>query len=298
MSKRSARALRRAAVLLALLGAPAAGTLAARIPLTIVAIAASQAVIAHAAADSSDVVIPDYQGYVTDLAGVMDESSRAKLESFLDQVQKKTGSQFAVLTVKTTAPVTAEEYKVKVFERWKIGEKGKDNGLLMLVAIDERAVRFETGYGLEGVLPDGLQSRIFRNEMAPRFRVGDYSGGITRGVLACSARIAAEQGVTLEWEGTELRYDESPRAGRGGVNPLLIALIVFFGVSIASSIMGGGRGSRRRGYWGGGWGGFGGGWGGGGFGGGGWGGGGGGGGGGFGGFGGGSSGGGGGGGNW
>jgi uncharacterized protein len=249
------------------------------------------------AQDTTAVRIPEPVGYVNDVAGVMDAPSRAQLESFLDQVEKKTGAQFAVLVVQTTAPLEPIEYKTRVFERWGIGKKGEDNGLLMLVALDERQVRFETGYGLEGVLPDGLQSRIFRDVMAPKFRTGDYAGGIRDGVLQCSARIAAEKGVTLEWNGEQLNYTsvESRR-----LDPLLLALIVFVVfIVMVSVILPATRGARGRRYYGG-WGGWGG-WGGGGFGGGGFGGGwggGGGGGGSFGGFGGGSSGGGGGGGSW
>ncbi len=305
MSDRSARALRLAGILgLAWLassaptGAANAHSTAAR------SVAGFDARVARTAADTteappSEVSIPAYSGYVNDVAGIMDEPSRAKLESLLDQLQRKTGAQFAVLTVKTTAPLTPSEYKVQVFQRWKIGERGKDNGLLMLVALAEREVRFETGYGLEGTLPDGLQSRIVRREIAPRFRAGDYSGGITQGALACAARIAAEQGVTLEWDGSELRYDEGPSPSLGGISPLVFALIVFMVLAVVlSRLARGAGGPRGRSGWGGGWGAFGGGWGGGGWGGGGGGGWGGGGGGGFGGFGGGASGGGGGGGSW
>jgi uncharacterized protein len=245
---------------------------------------------APGAVDSTTAVIPAPVGFVNDVARVMDEPARAKLEGFLDQLKRKTGVQFAVLTVPTTAPLDPDEYKVRVFESWKIGTRGKDDGLLLLVAIEQRAVRFETGYGLEGTLPDGWQSRMVRAEMLPRLRQGDYSGAITRGVLRCAARIGAEHGVQLEWDGRELRYTSD---GRGGPPGWLLALVVFF---VISSIVGGigGRGYRRRGMWigpmgGGFWGGFGGrgGFGGGSFGGGS-----------FGGFGGGASGGGGGGGNW
>lgn len=169
--------------------------------------------------------IPEAVGFVNDHAGKLDESTRARLEAFLDQVQRKTGAQFAVLIMPSTAPVSPSEYKVAVFQRWGIGRRGQDDGLLMLVAIEEREVRFETGYGLEGTLPDGLQSRIFRQEMAPRFREGDYAGGITAGVLACAARIAAEKGVTLEWDGRELRYRGD---GEAPAWPMAIIVILFF----------------------------------------------------------------------
>jgi uncharacterized protein len=235
------------------------------------------------------VTIPAYRGYVNDDAGVLREDTRAKLEAFLDQLQKKTGAEFAVLTVKTTAPLDPAEYKVKAFESWKIGKKGTDEGLLLLVAMEEHKIWFETGYGLEGVLPDGLESRIIRERMTPAMRANDVDGAITAGVVVAASKIAADKGVTLEWNGQELRYDMGSGSGGRGIPVWWIALIVFFVISqIARASMG------RRGGWfiGPGWGGgFGGGFGG-------FGGGGGGGGGSFGGFGGGSSGGGGGGGGW
>lgn len=242
--------------------------------------------------------IPAYEGYVTDVAHVLPDARRAQLEGFLDQVQKKTGAQFAVLTVQNCWPEDPDAYKVRVFQSWGIGQKGENNGLLLLVAMDEHAIRFETGYGLEGVLPDGWQSRMTRQLMIPRFRAGDPAEGITAGVLASAQRLAADKGVALEWNGRELRYS-SVRGGK--MPPIVLALLVFLIIvivlaAIGSASGGGGGfgptvGRRRSGYggYGGGWygGGFGGG-GGGGFGGGGS----------FGGFGGGMSGGGGGGGNW
>ena len=244
-------------------------------------------------ADDSTLVIPAYAGYVTDAANVMSEPARAKLESFLDQLQKKTTVEFAVLTVPSSAPLDPSEYKVRVFEQWKIGKKGKDNGLLMLVSMQEHAIRFETGYGLEGVLPDMVESRITREYMIPKMRAGDVDGAITQGALVTAARIAHDQNVTLEWDGRELRYGGDGAAGGLPIPPRLLALIAFFIIATILRFVVLGRrwyGPRGFGGWGGGFGGFGG-FGGGGFGGGG-------GGGSFGGFGGGSSGGGGGGGNW
>jgi len=251
---------------------------------------APSAAAAADAVDSTLAAIPAYVGYVNDHAGVLDETTRAKLEAFLDQVQKKTGAEFAILTVPSTAPLEPDEYKVKVFEKWKIGKKGEDNGLLMLVAIGERQVRFETGYGLEGTLPDVLESRIFREVMQPSFKQGDMAGGIVAGTLECARRIAAEKQVTLEWDGRELRYDRPVRS-RDRV-PFRAVLTIFIVLVVILNVVNrGGRGPRGFGGVGpmmGGWGGgFGGGFGGGG-----------GGGGGFGGFGGGASGGGGGGGGW
>ena len=250
---------------------------------------------ARAQGDADSTVIPEAVGYVNDVAGALEEPVRARLEGFLDQLERKTGVEFAVLIVPTTAPLDPSDYKVRVFERWKLGEKGKDNGLLLLVAQKERAVRFETGYGIEGTLPDSWLSRMTRAEMVPRLRQGDYAGAVTAGVLACAGRIGAEQGVTLEWNGRELRYRGDREFPMPSWLPVLIVfLVVTVALSVLRGLAGGGRRRRRGGWWigpmgggfGGGFGGFGGGFGGGG------------GGGGFGGFGGGSSGGGGGGGNW
>ena len=197
-----------------------------------------------------DTTIPAAVGFVNDRAGKLDETTRARLEAFLDQLKQKTGAEFAVLIVPTTSPEEPSEYKVRVFQRWGLGKKGEDNGLLMLVAIREREVRFETGYGLEGTLPDGLQSRIFREDMAPHFRQGDWAGGVTAGVLACATRIAAEKGVTLEWNGQELRYT-GRRHGIPGW-PFLLALFVFIVITNVvsnASRGGGGRYGRRGGGW-------------------------------------------------
>lgn len=202
--------------------------------------------------------IPAATGFVNDEANLLDARTRAQLEGFLDQVKRRTGAEFAILTVRTTAPLEPIEYKVKVFEKWGIGRAGEDDGLLMLVALEEREVRFETGYGLEGALPDGLQSRIFRRVMQPRFREGDFAGGIIEGAKECAARIAAERGVTVEWDGREVRY----RGGRGGRVPFWLPLLIFIIVAIVlSNLRGGGFGGPRSGrrypggYWGGGFGG-------------------------------------------
>jgi uncharacterized protein len=236
--------------------------------------------------------VPAYHGYVNDEADLLSEARGAQLESFLDQLHKKTGVQFAVLTVQSCAPEDPTQFKTRVFNTWGIGDKERRDGLLLLVSMNERAVYFETGYGLEGTLPDGWQARMLRDLAFPEFRAGRPEEGITAAVLSAAQRIAAEKAVKLEWDGKELRYT----GGRGGAPPrwlILFLLFVLFFV-ILPALASQSRYRRRRGWyssggWGGGFGGFGGGFGGGSSGGGG---------GGFGGFGGGSSGGGGGGGRW
>jgi uncharacterized protein len=183
---------------------------------------------------------------VNDHAGVMDESTRARLEAFLDQVRDRTGVQFAVLTLPTTAPLDPLEYKTEAYQRWFEGNR---TSLLLLVAIEEHRIAFETGYELEGILPDALEARIIRREMTPRFREGDFAGGITAAVLRVAEIIAQDRGVTLEWNGRELRYTEPRSRGRGS---LLAAFVVFMVVAVLISIAaarGGSSRRRRRGGW-------------------------------------------------
>jgi uncharacterized protein len=229
--------------------------------------AACAAAPARARDSASAVEIPRPVGFVSDLAGVMDDGSRARLEAFLARLRDQAGVEFAVLTLRTTAPETPEALKTRVFASWNLGRED----LLMLVALEERRVVFESGYDIEGTLPDGLQSRIFRERMRDPFRAGDYPGGITAGVLACAERIAAEKGVTLEWDGRELRYAQHSGAPSRwiliAVAILVVAVVVVAIVGSAGAPPSRGRRRRSRGWGGwqdGGWGG----WGGGGFGGG------------------------------
>ncbi len=235
--------------------------------IALLALAALLAPVRARAADDGYADIPRYAGYVTDEAGVLGAERRAQLEAFLDQYARRTGSQFAVLTVKSTAPEEPGAYKVRVFEKWGIGSRDENDGLLLLLAMEQRRIVFETGYGLEGTLPDGWLASMLRELAVPRLREGDVDGAVTAAVLAAAQRVAQEKGVTLEWNGAELRYDGEGHRQLPSWVVLLLLLVLFSVVSAAV---------RRRGYYagpgtwrGGGWGGgFGGGFGGGGFGGG------------------------------
>ena len=170
--------------------------------------------------------------------------------------------QFAVLTLRTTAPLDPIQYKTEAYQRWFHGNR---TSLLLLVALEEHKIAFETGYELEGILPDGLEARIIRDEMTPRFRAGDLAGGIIAATLRVSGIIAKDRGVTLEWDGRELRYSNEHHGG--GDFPLatvvFVVAMVLFG--ILPRVFGGGRRRRGSGWWvgPGSFGGFGGGWGGG-----------------------------------
>ncbi len=126
--------------------------------------------------------VPFLSGRVVDDAEILSAETRRALTDKLKAHEDRTGDQIAVLTVKTLGGENIEEFATRVFESWKLGQKGKDNGVLLIVASGDRRMRIEVGYGLEGRLTDLLAGRIIRNVMAPRFKAGDYNGGVTAGV--------------------------------------------------------------------------------------------------------------------
>jgi uncharacterized protein len=130
----------------------------------------------------AQVAVPPLKGRVTDLTGTLTPEQVVSLEQMLQSFEARKGSQIAVLIVPTTAPETIEQYSLRVAEQWKIGRKKVDDGALLVVAKDDRAMRIETGYGVEGALNDATANRIISEIIAPRFREGDFFGGISAGV--------------------------------------------------------------------------------------------------------------------
>jgi uncharacterized protein len=126
--------------------------------------------------------IPPLKARVTDLTGTLSAQQREALEQTLAEFEKRKGAQIAVLMVPTTQPETIEEYAVRVEEAWKLGRKGVDDSALLVVAKNDRRLRIEVGYGLEGALPDAIAKRIIDNDITPRFKQGDFYGGIRAGV--------------------------------------------------------------------------------------------------------------------
>lgn len=125
---------------------------------------------------------PSPQGRVNDFAGVLDAGTKAALEAIIQEVDQKTTAEIAVVTVQSLEGLTVEDYANRLFQKWGIGKKGKDNGVLLLVAIQDRKMRIEVGYGLEALLPDGLAGEILREQLRPAFKSGNYSKGILDGV--------------------------------------------------------------------------------------------------------------------
>jgi uncharacterized protein len=130
----------------------------------------------------ADVAVPPLTGRVVDQTATLSGSDIAALTQSLQSLEARKGSQVAVLIVPTTAPETIEQYSIRVAEAWKIGRKKIDDGALLVVAKDDRKLRIEVGYGLEGALNDATAKRIIDEVITPRFRSGDFSGGISAGV--------------------------------------------------------------------------------------------------------------------
>lgn len=128
--------------------------------------------------------VPYLSGHVNDLAAILSSSTDEEIETLLKAHEDSTSNQVAVLIIPSLEGESLEEYSIKVAETWKLGQKGKDNGVLLLVARDDRKVRIEVGRGLEGDLTDQVCGMIIRHEIVPRFRDGDYNGGVRAGVLA------------------------------------------------------------------------------------------------------------------
>lgn len=151
----------------------------------------------------AEVAVPSLKARVTDLSATLQPGQQAGLEQSLKSFEEKKGSQIAVLIVPTTQPETIEQYAIRVAESWKLGRKGVDDGVLLLVARDDRALRIEVGYGLEGAIPDAVAKRIISEIILPYFKAGDFNGGIRAGV----------ESIIKVIEGEPLPEAKKPRSG-------------------------------------------------------------------------------------
>jgi len=150
------------------------------------------ALVCAATAAAAQAPVPPLSARVTDLTGTLDAGQRSALEARLTAFERAKGSQVVVLIVPTSQPEEIEQFAIRVADAWKIGRAKIDDGVIVLLAIDDHAVRIEVGRGLEGVLPDAIANRITDEVMVPRFRVGDYYGGLSDGVERIIATIEGE----------------------------------------------------------------------------------------------------------
>jgi uncharacterized protein len=193
----------------------------------------------------AEVAVPPLKARVTDLTGTLTPAQKGELEQTLQAFEARKGSQIAVLIVPTTKPEAIEQYGIRVAEAWKLGRKGVDDGALLLVAKDDRALRIEVGYGLEGVIPDAVANRVIDEIIVPYLKQGDFYGGIRAGVgrlirLVDGEPLPPPEQKDISWAGIQ------------GLLPMLfIAVFVvggvlraivgrFLGAAIAAGIIGAG----------------------------------------------------------
>jgi uncharacterized protein len=174
--------------------------------------------------------VPYLTGRVVDNAEILKADTRRRIAAELQAHEKKTGNQVAVLTVPTLGDESVEEYAVRVFEQWKLGRKGKDNGVLVVVVPQDRRMRIEVGYGLEGTLTDVAASRIIRDVMTPRFRSGDYDGGIARGVTAIVAHLEGKAAVADHAPEPRARQSDFIKAPNMALHEKVLTGAFIFGI--------------------------------------------------------------------
>jgi uncharacterized protein len=187
---------------------------------------------------------PPLTGRVVDQAGVMSADSRTDIEAKLKDLEDKSGIQLVVATVKSLQGSDVETYANELLRFWKLGEAQKNNGVLLLVAPAEHKVRIEVGYGLEGTLTDALSSVIISSAIIPRFKAGDFSGGIERGV---DGIISVLSGDTSDWQPKPEVRQEDASAGFDKLFPILFFLLMIFICWYLIHNSGGPGGGTRRG---------------------------------------------------
>jgi uncharacterized protein len=193
--------------------------------------------------------LPSLSAPVNDFAHVIDADAARQIDTRIRALQAASGDVVVVATVPTFEPFgSIEEYAVKLFEQAKIGQRDKDNGALVLVAVKEHRVRIEVGYGLEEFVTDGFAGDTIRQTMLPAFRRNDYGGGLLAGTTAVINRIADARGVTLA---AVPRPTRSQGDDGSGVSPIVPIVILFLVILLVSRLRQGGAGPRGfgRGPW-------------------------------------------------
>jgi uncharacterized protein len=173
--------------------------------------------------------VPLLSGRVVDDAQILQPVTRSRIEVAIVAHERSTTDQIVVLTVPTIGDQSVEEYATKVFETWKLGIKGKDNGVLVVIVPQDRKMRIEVGYGLEGALTDVASSRIIRNVMTPQFKAGDFDKGVLDGVRAIIAQLEGKAAVAPDLAGSNdaNRSSSGPSAAMDWPMRILIGAFVF-----------------------------------------------------------------------
>ena len=184
----------------------------------------------------AQIAIPPLTGRVTDQTATLTVEQKADLEQTLQAFEARKGSQIVVHIVPTTAPETIEQYALRVAEQWKPGRKKIDDGVILLIAKDDRALRIEVGYGLEGALPDAIAANIIQTRILPAFKRGDMVAGV----------VAGSQGIMQALAGEYQPVDNTSNADKQGGPWLFILVVIAMIVLHNLRGGGGGPGGRRR----------------------------------------------------
>jgi len=174
--------------------------------------------------------LPMPRHYVEDYANVINSSDEQSLNGVLQELEQKTGAQYIVLTVETTGGVPIEDFAIGLAEKWKLGQKGKDNGMLFVLAKNDRKYRFEVGYGLEGFITDQYCGTVGRDVLVPYLKRGDYGGGIYQANLQVVQKIADASGITLTALHKLSPQKKENQYKQGGVLFLCSCALILFGV--------------------------------------------------------------------
>ena len=181
------------------------------------------------------------QGWVSDFAGILSEDTTSQISSLFDEVKRSTGAEIAVVTVSSLEGMTIEDYAVRLFEKWGIGTKEEDNGVLFLIAPNERKTRIEVGYGLEPVITDGRAGDIIRETVLPFFKAGDYNQGILQGSMQIAALITDKDFVpSVPIPRSESQTDVTPL-------PVKVGIMLFFALFITLGFLALGYALRQKG---------------------------------------------------
>jgi uncharacterized protein len=189
--------------------------------------------------------VPALEAHVNDTAGMLTSDERAQLEQKLTDYEHKTGRQFALLTIDSLDGDALEDFSIRVVEAWKLGQKGKDSGLLLLVVKNDHKLRVEVGYGLEGTVTDAFSARVIRNLLAPALRAGNVESGLEQAFDALMRQAAGEDVPSSALK------DPEPARGISGVDHgTWLVLLLFFGPVLLIPLLarfGGGGGGRSGG---------------------------------------------------
>ncbi len=197
--------------------------------------------------------LPAPQGLINDFAGIIRPSYEEKMNLLALEVLNKTGSTLTVVTLKDIGGADIDEFTNRLYEKWGVGKKGEDRGVMILLALKERRIRIEVGYGLEGIIPDGLAGQIRDQAMTPYLKKGEYGLGLLNGLYATASIIAKDKGIKLTGLPPATRR-VSLRRGRSSyrIIPFIFLLIIVFFLSRSRRmgmgplfllmLLGGGRG--------------------------------------------------------